>query len=289
VALSPDGALLATSGLNRPVQLWDLKSGLEVRRLAPDSAWVGVAAFTPDGRSLAVTRRLGGDDELQLLPVSGDGPARPIGRLPEGGWMMGFALSADGKTAAAAAGLSGSITLWDVAQAKELRRLDAKGFRWSLSFSPDGRFLASASEVDKVVRIWDTADGKEAPPLEHDAVAVVFGPDGKRIAAAKPPSIRLWTWPERKELPAVAGGGPALAFSPDGGRVVADHGDVLRVVEVGGARQVSLLRFGSRASSLAFGPGGALLAAGSAGGRVSVWDVATGRKLLELNLPPIVK
>src|SRR5262249_40600760 len=53
VAFSPDGRLLATGGLDRQVQLWDVATGRILRSLAGHRGPVETLAFAPDGKSLA--------------------------------------------------------------------------------------------------------------------------------------------------------------------------------------------------------------------------------------------
>src|SRR5258708_490637 len=53
VACSADGNLLASSGNDNLVRLWDPQTGREVRRLEGHSNWVNTVAFAPDGKTLA--------------------------------------------------------------------------------------------------------------------------------------------------------------------------------------------------------------------------------------------
>jgi WD40 repeat protein/predicted Ser/Thr protein kinase len=53
VAFSPDGALLATAGIDGRVKIWDPATGAEVHTLAGHWQSVDDVAFSPDGRTLA--------------------------------------------------------------------------------------------------------------------------------------------------------------------------------------------------------------------------------------------
>src|SRR5947207_15480611 len=53
VAFSPDGKLLASSGNDNLVRLWEPQTGREVRRLTGHTGWVNTVTFAPDGKTLA--------------------------------------------------------------------------------------------------------------------------------------------------------------------------------------------------------------------------------------------
>jgi WD40 repeat protein len=68
VAVSPDGALVATGSLDGTAKLWDLATGQEVLTLFGHDGPVNTVAFSPDGRFLA-TASGDGTVALHLLPI----------------------------------------------------------------------------------------------------------------------------------------------------------------------------------------------------------------------------
>jgi WD40 repeat protein len=115
-----------------------------------------------------------------------------------------------------------------------------------LAFSPDGtRLVSVADDPDSI--LWDAGSGGRLTTLiGHTSIVsdVAFAPDGARFAtAALDNSVRLWT----------RDGGPA-------GTLLADAG----------------------LDAVAFRGDGALIAAGREDGGVTVWQVATRRRVVDV-------
>jgi WD40 repeat protein len=53
VAISPDGRILASSGGDKVIRLWDVASGQPLRVIHGHTDWVLTVAFSPDGSLLA--------------------------------------------------------------------------------------------------------------------------------------------------------------------------------------------------------------------------------------------
>jgi serine/threonine protein kinase/WD40 repeat protein len=100
IALSPDGAFLATSGgisqFDNSVILWDTKNGKRLGRFSGHKQRVGSIAFSPDVRTLATAS---GDGTVKLWNVSTSQELLSIQRLgsslrnltfsPDGQWLAG--------------------------------------------------------------------------------------------------------------------------------------------------------------------------------------------------------
>src|SRR5437764_8047204 len=60
IALSPDGKLLATSGMDRVIRLWDAGTGRPVVSCEVAPVPASYLAFSPDGKSLAALHQYQG-------------------------------------------------------------------------------------------------------------------------------------------------------------------------------------------------------------------------------------
>ena len=141
VALSADGALLASGFGSGQVQLHDLEGGRVIATLSGHTHGIRSLAFTRDGRILAS----GADDAIRLWDV---GRRSGTATLPVGATAVAF--SPDGRTLASASG--DGVRLWDVAGRAEVAVYRHGGGGWgsgvnSVVFSPDGTLLASGETI----------------------------------------------------------------------------------------------------------------------------------------------
>lgn len=164
----------------------------------------------------------------------------------------------------------------------------------SAVFSPDGHRLLSGN-MDKIVRLWDRDTGKEVRRFEGHTgvvVSVAFSPDGRHaLSGGVDKTVRLWDVQTGTELSRFEDHENvvlSVAFSPDGRRVFSAGADGarLRALDGHGSKQTIVLRGHlNTVSSVAFAPDGKALASACYGGRVVLWDAATGAKLREWQLP----
>ena len=100
VAFSPDGRLLATTGNDGLIHLWNVSSGQQLATRSHDGSSFGVG-FSPDGRRLASTSV---DRTVKLWTVSGDSLAadEPLTLTGHTGAVYRVAWSPDGRWLATA-------------------------------------------------------------------------------------------------------------------------------------------------------------------------------------------
>ena len=277
VAFSPDGKILATSGSDRAVRLWDIGLQRQVKHLGITS---GSVAFAPDGKTLAIAG--GGDRSIHLWDVAAKCERASLSHRADA---EAVAFSPDGKLLASCS-WDQTVRIWDVATQKEVDGLAGHtGPVLCVVFSPDGKTLAYGG-LDTTVRLWDVA-GRCAITVfrgHTDWVrSLSFSPDGKTLASASDDTtVRLWDTAALLPLKTLRGAGTNLtsvAFSPDGKALATGGGEgTVRVWDATTKEVTTLLRgHAAPITAVAFAPDGRVLVSGSRDGTVKVWDVAAAR------------
>ena len=191
LAVSPDGATLASASWDHTVRVWSLAGGGQ-RVLEGHTQNVNGVAVTPDGRSLV---SVGYDHELRIWPLAGGTPdvvrlASPInavviapdGEIATGGAdgrlrfftsegretgeaqagptpIVALAISPDGRSIAAT-GIGGVVAVIDRKARIVARTLADPGSSvWSVAFLPDNATLLTGG-ADGKIRRWNARTGE---------------------------------------------------------------------------------------------------------------------------------
>lgn len=290
VAVSPDGKILASGGLDKTIVLWDVDTGFPIGPpLKGHSDWVTSVAFSPDGKTVVSASA---DKTILIWDVA---TGQKITQLAELDKIVScIAYSPDGKSLVSSA-LDGSIFLWDVSPRQKIASFSngVPGSVYSVTFSPDGKTLATTSANHTVV-LWDVASRRALdPPLTghtDEVYTAVFSPDGKTLASAgRDKKVFLWDVNARKQLGSPLEGHIdrifGLAFSPDGKMLASGSTDKeILLWDVSSAKRMNDLSLSGHSEgvySLAFlrAPNGVTLASGNADGTVTLWDIPSTKWL----------
>jgi WD40 repeat protein len=286
------------------VQVFDSLEGTPLYSLLGATAWLQTAAFSPDGRSLAVS---GLDGRVLLWRVADGVPwkelegaaddettSRPIYAV------SALAYSRDGNRLAGGT-VDGTVRLWDATSGRLLRTLhDAAGQGGSdstaagrtLLFTSDGMVLTAVYTATSGYRpLVRVDDGRILASLVELAAAqvrlpsvnsVAFSPFGLLLAAGSEDNgVWLWRTDSGTSLGRLEGHqGPvrAVAFSPDGELLASASNDRTVRLWRAAVRSSLLLLSGhlDGVRGVAFSPDGKTLASASADGTVRLWQVADG-------------
>jgi WD40 repeat protein len=149
VALSPDGALLASVGNEGQVLLEDVHGG-DQTTVAEGKGPAFSVDFSADGRTLAAGFANG---TVLLVDVPGRQHST-VALVGHAGFVLDVAFSPDDELLAVAS--ASGVTLWDVATRQRIGVLDGRTTPNRMAFAPDGSSLATTWYAnDNLIIVWD--------------------------------------------------------------------------------------------------------------------------------------
>jgi WD40 repeat protein/beta-lactamase regulating signal transducer with metallopeptidase domain len=323
---SSDGRTLAGRAFDGSLFLWSAQTGKQLHAIqAPQRRQDGTfiltfgggggdpapgMAFTPDGKLLAAAATDYQKQEVihsvKFWDVATGKEARKV-KVPAGAAAAAVAVSPDGKLLAYGAG---GVRLCEADTGKEVHHLKGDGAVAALAFSPDSTTLAVRA-ANQRVRLWDAKTGKQLrqlsdaePPRQvgggffivtggitsHEARALAFSPDGKRVASAAAGTIRLWEADTGNEVPLRQGhwrSPSAVVLSPDGKTAVSWGADrVVRSWEAATGKPLGAFAAPAGTRMAAFSGDGRTVALANADNTIRLHDTTTGKEVSRLKGHP---
>jgi WD40 repeat protein len=293
VEFTPDGAQIVGRSHEGGLRVWDVASGSIVRSftghssgyqlaLHPDgdTAFSGAEDGTVAAWGLSGTNRMDQDFRFRpLLMACTDTPC--------------FVFNAQGSLLAGALS-DGRVALVDLRTRRRIATLPARNgsSAEALAFFPDGRTLATGGILGSVT-LWDVASRSVVETLRFaDPVQwVAVSPDGGLLAAQTQAEgstdsrveVRSIASGETLYKRVVRFGAQGLYFSPDGRELAAlgccESSSTIEVWDARSGADLFRPRLDGQATSIAFSPDGRVLGAGTADGKIMLWDAHAGTPL----------
>ena len=252
VSLQSDCSRIVSGSLDGTIRVWDAETGEEVVKAfkLASNASIHSVSFSPDGKHVVSGSS---DSRVGVLAVSGDVIIEHL-RLE---------------------GHSEAVTC--------------------VAFSPDGKYIASGS-LDRTVRIWGVMTGKEISEAikRHlfGVFSVCFTPSGNHIASRTWREIHIWdARTEQRIWKRYVDGLTCFSLSPDGGHIAGFGGAKLLlwnwkvdgVMKADGVKKyfVGHDNVVNAVKSVAFSPDGCHVVSGSEDGTVRIWNIKTGKEVVE--------
>jgi WD40 repeat protein len=289
---SPDGALMATAGLNAMVRLWDTQTGRAVRTLSGHAGAVNCLAFHPLGARLAS----GGQDRtVRVWEVATGRPIRTFPSFPEA--VAGVAFSPDGRRLAAVCRDNTLVALDAESGAERYRRslsdprlISNSANHREVAFDRDGRRLIviSGNTTLAATFVLDAADGRPLyEPLKGSSDHSHFlGPDG-RLYLGDRPDVRVYDIETGKVLPRRLAGHRRAVNEIVGSAAAkllvtfASNGTEIKRWDLGGPRELRAFDatgLFSTAGGIDLTPDGRTLAITGESGSIHMWYNLQGQK-----------
>jgi WD40 repeat protein len=282
-ALSDDGKLVATIGVDLAVRVLDVQTRRTVSLLRGHQDFPEAVAFSPDGGRIVTG---GGDGTARVWDVR---RGRQLAVLRgHRGPVTSVAFDLSGRRVLTASE-DGTARSWDVVGAGATRRPERQPRGFVVAISPDGNH-AIVAPADDLAEIWDLGRDRRVATLRghtRNISEARFAPDGKTVVTVSYDEVVARTWRSQTGAPLAVLAGPngslgTGSFSPDGKLVAAGRANGsagVWNVETGETVRNLPPRRDDGYNVVALSPDGTLIATGGSAGRVRLWRFSDLRLL----------
>lgn len=206
--VSRDGALLATGGKDKHVQIYDKSTGKIAATLKGHTKEITHVAFAQssigfehgnvaaDAQAPTYVVSSAADDSVRVWQAAEKGGFTLLHTLSEfKGAVTGLGIHPSGEIFATSS-KDGSIVIFDVSSGRQLLRTETPHEFTSLDVHPDG-ILVAAGTKDGAIYIYDIRSGQQSASFTSDASGSIvsslsFSENGYLLASATGAQVEVW-------------------------------------------------------------------------------------------------
>jgi len=288
VIFSHDGKLALTGSSDKTARLWDIATGIELRRFTGHSDAVRSAVFSSDDRFVLTASghyKENGDNTVRLWDArTGQSRLLMSGHTKP---VTAAVMSPDSKLALSTS-YDSTVRIWNLRSGKEVHRLqrDTKPVLCG-AFSPNGHYAVTGGENGLAV-LWDVNSGKFVRQFEgHSAPveSVAISPSGKWLLTGSDDSTaRLWDMQTGKQIRPFEGHTNSIesvVFSPDEREILlGSYDNTASLWDLKTGKKLrQFVGHSMPVGSVAFAPDGHTCLTGSFDHTARLWDIQTGQEL----------
>ena len=287
VAFSKNDQQVLAGSSDLSIYTWNSESGVIVNVFKRANEIVVCETYSP------VTQRTlsgGRNNALCLWDVAKTSKLQEFNRSKDiSSLIYSVAISRDG-TRALSSGSDKITRLWNLENGTELRAFNGHNAAvFSTGFSADAK-LALTGSWDKTLKLWETETGALLNQFighTNSVVSSSLSPNGRNILSRSlDRTLKLWDTASRMkvlEYKGHTGGIECIAFSPNGKLALSGAGIAIKVWDVESGLEIR--NFRGLANSAVFLPDGRRVVTASIQGLIQTWDLHTGQKVAEINVP----
>ncbi|MEM7032510.1 MAG: hypothetical protein AAF629_23355, partial [Chloroflexota bacterium] len=277
VAWRPDGAQLASGGVDKTTVIWDVESDTVAYTLKVHTDTVTSVAWHPNEDLLAMASD---DHTIRIWDTNSYEVIRTLKGHTDG--VTNIAWHPEGKRLASGSRDS-QVFIWNAETGAIEKTLSSfSNTVWNVAWRPDGKQLA-ASGVSSKVLIWDMDNGGIAQTLTSNA-DVVYGlswhPERFQLASTSENSVIIWDTVKGEIEQTLSNHSEAVwnvAWHPDGSKLASgsvDKSVVIWNMEAKRSKPIQTLQGHTDAVTyIAWHPAGTRLASAAYDRRIQIWDM----------------
>jgi len=281
IDFSPDGKIIA-SGDSYQIRLWDITSGVEIKRFSKHNGIVSSLCFSPNGKYIISG---GADSIIYLWDVEKGSVLKQFKKHKKGIESVSF--SPNGKFFVSCS-TDKSIRLWDSITGNEIKKFSMDKPILTVCFSPNNKYIAFGG-VD-IIGLMDISSGYKIKKFGGNkgwTLSIGFSPDGKTLASSSYNNILLWdveTGNKKNEFIGHKDLIFSVCFSPDGKNIVSGALDQsVRLWDISTGKETIKFEGHEReVYDISFSPNNIIVASGSMDRTIRLWDISTGVELMQL-------